>query len=99
MLSTRQAAKMLGLGAKTLSHYIAVGKVPAPTILKVGSASLHAWSEEDIERVRQLLPKIANGRKTRWKKQSAKKKQLAKPKIKTKGKSSKKSNPRSQSAG
>lgn len=71
MFSTRQAAKMLGLGAKTLSHYIAVGKVPAPTILKVGSASLHAWTEEDIEHVRQLLPKIANGRKTRWKKQQS----------------------------
>jgi predicted DNA-binding transcriptional regulator AlpA len=68
MFSTRQAAQKLGLGAKTLSHYIAVGKVPAPTILKVGSASLHAWTEQDIERVRQLLPKIANGRKTRYKK-------------------------------
>jgi len=68
MLSTRQAARKLGLGAKTLSHYLAVGKVPAPQILKVGSASLHAWTEEDIERVRKLLPKIANGRKTRYQK-------------------------------
>jgi len=72
MLSTRQAAKKLGLDAKTLSRYIQQGKVPAPQILRVGSASLHAWTEEDIERVRKLLPKIANGRKTRYKKKNNK---------------------------
>jgi hypothetical protein len=54
-----------------LARYVAVGKLPAPTVLKVGTASLHAWTEEEIEHVRQLLPKIANGRKTRYKKQSA----------------------------
>ena len=68
MFSTRQAAKKLGLDAKTLSRYIAAGKVPAPKILNVGSASLHGWTEEDIERVRASLPKIANGRKTRYSK-------------------------------
>jgi predicted DNA-binding transcriptional regulator AlpA len=71
MISTRQAAKKLGLGFKTLSHYIEQGKVPAPTILKVGTATLHAWTDEEIEYVRKILPKIANGRKTRYKKQSA----------------------------
>ena len=77
MLSTRQAAAKLGLDAKTLSRYIAAKKVPAPKIMTVGSASLHGWTEEDIERVRTLLPKIANGRKTRYsklKKQVPKKK-------------------------
>jgi predicted DNA-binding transcriptional regulator AlpA len=68
MFSSREASKKLGLGVKTLSRYIQQGKIPAPQILKVGSASLHAWTEEDIERVRKLLPKIANGRKTRYKK-------------------------------
>jgi predicted DNA-binding transcriptional regulator AlpA len=72
MLSTRQAAARLGLDAKTLSRYIAAKKVPAPKILNVGSASLHGWTEEDIERVRALLPKIANGRKTRYQKQRKK---------------------------
>jgi len=79
MFSTRQAAKKLGLDAKTLSRYISAGKVPAPKILKVGSASLHGWTEEDIERVRALLPKIANGRKTRYQKQR-KKQATRKPK-------------------
>jgi predicted DNA-binding transcriptional regulator AlpA len=69
--STSQAAKKLGLQVGTLARYIAVGKLPTPTILKVGTASLHAWTEEEIENARQLLPKIANGRKTRYKKQSA----------------------------
>src|SRR5215468_1592662 len=84
MLSTRQAARKLGLGAKTLSHYIAVGKVPSPQILQVGSASLHAWSDADVERVRKLLPKIANGRKTRYQKKqlATGTQQLAKPKRK-----------------
>ena len=67
MFSTTQAAKMLGLDPKTLSRYIAAKKVPAPRIFSVGSASLHGWTEGDIERVRELLPKIKNGRKTRYK--------------------------------
>ena len=32
---------------------------------------MHLWTEAEIENVRKLLPKIANGRKTRYKKQSA----------------------------
>ncbi len=52
----------------TLGRYIKAGKVPAPKILDVGSTSLHAWTEEEIEQVRKLLPKIANGRKTRYQK-------------------------------
>jgi predicted DNA-binding transcriptional regulator AlpA len=66
--STSQAAKKLGLGLKTLSRYIAQGKVPRPTVLSVGTATLHAWTEKEIEHVRKLLPKIANGRKTRYQK-------------------------------
>ncbi len=69
--STRQAAKKLGLHTATLAQYVAVGKVPAPTIVDVGTAKLHVWTEEEMEQVRKLLPKIANGRKTRYKKQSA----------------------------
>jgi predicted transcriptional regulator len=69
--TTRQAAKKLGLDVSTLSRYISSKKVPAPQVLKVGAFQVHSWTEEDIERIRGLLPKIANGRKTRHKKQSA----------------------------
>lgn len=66
--STREAAKKLGLHPTTLADYIASGKLPSPTVLKVGTASLHAWTEKEIENARKLLPKIANGRKTRYQK-------------------------------
>jgi predicted DNA-binding transcriptional regulator AlpA len=75
--STREAAKRLGLHPTTLADYVAEGKVPTPTVLKVGTASLHAWTEAEIEHVRQLLPKIANGRKTRWEKERQKQKAQA----------------------
>jgi predicted DNA-binding transcriptional regulator AlpA len=77
IFSTSQAAKKLGLQVGTLARYIAVGKLPAPTILKVGTASLHAWTEEEIEHVRKILPKIANGRKTRYQKLREKQKAQA----------------------
>lgn len=68
MLSTRQVAMRLGLLPRTLGRYIAAGKVPAPKIVQIGEARHQAWSEDDVERLRQLLPKIKNGRKTRYRK-------------------------------
>jgi predicted DNA-binding transcriptional regulator AlpA len=70
--STRQAAKKLGIAMASLSRYVAVGKVPAPKPTLIGRYEVRAWTEEDIERVRALLPKIANGRKTRYQKQRKK---------------------------
>lgn len=88
--TTRQAAKKLGIGVKTLSNYIAVGKVPSPKVIKLGGFVVHAWTDEEIEHVRQLLPRIVNGRKTRYKKQSAvSTRQSAKAKGKTKNKKKK----------
>jgi predicted site-specific integrase-resolvase len=72
--SSSQAAVRLGIPYPTLVHYIRVGKIPKPKSFTSGGTTVHVWSEEDIERVRKLLPKIANGRKTRYKKQSGKKK-------------------------
>ena len=68
LYSTTEAARRLGIGLKTLARYIEDKKVPAPNIVRAGKITIHAWTEEEIEHVRQLLPKIANGRKTRWKK-------------------------------
>ena len=67
--STRQAAKLLGLSAGTLSQYISAKKVPAPKTIEVGERHVHVWTQADVERVRKLLPKIKNGRKIRYKKQ------------------------------
>jgi predicted DNA-binding transcriptional regulator AlpA len=66
--STRQAAKRLGISFTSLDRYIAAKKVPAPKATKIGNWNVRAWTENDIERVRALLPKIANGRKTRYSK-------------------------------
>ena len=67
-LSTKQVAKKLGISNATLSRYILVGKVPAPKETMAGGMRLRLWSEGDIERLREALPKAANGRKTRYSK-------------------------------
>jgi predicted DNA-binding transcriptional regulator AlpA len=77
--STRYAAKKLGIDPGTLSRYITAGKVPAPKVVEIGGLRVHSWTEADIERVREILPKIANGRKTRYQKQR-KKQTTRKPK-------------------
>jgi len=74
LYSTRQTAKKLGIDNGTLSRYISAGKIPAPSTSSAGGMTVHLWTEAEIEHVRQLLPKIANGRKTRYKKKQAAKK-------------------------
>jgi excisionase family DNA binding protein len=74
--STRQAAKMLGIGSSTLARYIAAGKVPAPRTVQAGGLTVHLWTKQQIERVRKLLPKIEDGRTTRHQKQTRKGKKL-----------------------
>ena len=70
--SSNEAAKKLGIALTSLRRYIASGKVPAPKATMIGGFEVRAWTEQDIERVRALLPKIANGRKTRYQKQRKK---------------------------
>jgi hypothetical protein len=66
--SSRQAAHKLGLLPATLSNYIVSGKIPRPRSVTIGRITVHIWTDRDIERVRKLLPKIKDGRKTRYKK-------------------------------
>jgi predicted DNA-binding transcriptional regulator AlpA len=82
--STEQVARLVGLNSATLSRYIKAGKIFAPPETMAGGMRIRLWSKSDIERLKEALPKIANGRKTRYKKhsalsnqQSAKKKQTA----------------------
>jgi predicted site-specific integrase-resolvase len=82
--STREAAKKLGIEHSTLSKYIGRGKVPVPEGVKQGTRTAHTWTEEEIEHVRKLLPKIANGRKTRWQRQKAQAKKAVPGKSKKK---------------
>ena len=80
MISTNQAAKKLGIASSSLSRYIASGKIPPPKTVMAGDLEVHDWTEEEIEQARILLPKIANGRKTRWKRQKEQEKKRAKAK-------------------
>ena len=77
--SSNEVAKKLGITGAALSKYIKAGKVPAPATVKIGRVTLHSWTDRDVERLRTLLPKIANGRKTRYQKRS-KKQTTRKPK-------------------
>jgi predicted DNA-binding transcriptional regulator AlpA len=79
--STRQAAKRLGLSHAALVRYIAAGKIPTPKSIHFGKFRAHLWTEAEIEHVRQLLPKIANGRKTRHQKLREKQKIQAKSPV------------------
>ena len=69
--STREAAKKLGLHLATLQRYLAEGKIPAPPIQDIVGNKFRVWTEKDLDRVREILPKIANGRKTRYKKKQS----------------------------
>ncbi len=71
MFSSEQVARKLGIDRATLSRYISAGKLPTPQTASAGGMTIYQWTEEDVKRAQEMLPKIANGRKTRHKKQSA----------------------------
>jgi predicted DNA-binding transcriptional regulator AlpA len=70
--STREAAKKLGISFASLNRYIADNKIPAPPLIEVAGIRARLWSDQDIEKVRAILPKIKDGRKLRYKKQKGK---------------------------
>ena len=70
--SLLEAARKLKVPASTLSTYLSAKKIPAPKTITSGRMTIHLWTDKDIEHVRQLLPKIKNGRKTRYQKQKSK---------------------------
>jgi DNA-binding transcriptional MerR regulator len=76
--STREVAEKLGLHSVTLHRYVLSGKVPGPAVEVIGGSRIRGWTDRDVERVRKILPKIANGRKTRYQKERAKKKRSKK---------------------
>ena len=88
--STREAAKKMGITGVALGRYIQQNKIPSPAhTVQVAGRNIHAWTEEEIEHVRQLLPKIANGRKTRYSKLHEKQKVPAKSPVPRKPKKKK----------
>lgn len=79
--SSREVAKRVGLHLGTLQRYITEGKIPAPPLLQVGAGKLRIWNDDDVDRVLEALPKIANGRKTRYSKLREKQKAQTKSPV------------------
>ncbi len=67
--STVKAAKELGISVMTLHRYMRAKKIPVPMLRYISGVRIRLWSEEDLQRVRELMPKLPDGRKTRWQKQ------------------------------
>jgi hypothetical protein len=65
----------------TLSKYIVQKKIPAPQSVTTGDITVYLWTDADIEQIRKLLPKIANGRKTRWQRERENQKKNAPTRV------------------
>jgi predicted DNA-binding transcriptional regulator AlpA len=64
-VSTREAARKLGISLISLQRYIAANKITPPRLRELGSVRVRLWTEKDISRVRKELPGIKNGRSKR----------------------------------
>jgi hypothetical protein len=62
-LSTRDAAKKLGVTILTLQRHVSAKTVDAPALQKVGGVSVRLWTNRDIEKARKVLAGIKPGRK------------------------------------
>jgi hypothetical protein len=88
--STREAAKKLGIAGVALGRYIKTRKLMPPAhVVQAGKRTSHLWTDAEIEHVRQLLPRIANGRKTRYSKLREKQKAQSKKAVPRKTKKKK----------
>ena len=62
-LSTRDAAKKMGVTLLTLQRHVTAKTVEAPPLQKVGGVTVRLWSPRDIEKARKVLASIKPGRK------------------------------------
>lgn len=62
-LSTRDAARKLGVALLTLQRHVTAKTVDAPPLQKVGGVSVRLWTARDIEKARKVLAGVRPGRK------------------------------------
>jgi hypothetical protein len=62
-LSTREAAKKLGVTLLTLQRHVSAKTVDAPPLRKVYGVTVRLWTARDIEKARKVLSGIRPGRK------------------------------------
>jgi hypothetical protein len=62
-LSTREAAKKLGVTILTLQRHVTAKTVKAPPLQNIGGMKIRLWSARDIEKARKVLAGTRPGRK------------------------------------
>jgi hypothetical protein len=62
-VSTREAAKRLGITLLTLQRHVSAGTLNAPPLSKVGGVTVRLWTLREIENARTILADIKPGRK------------------------------------
>jgi hypothetical protein len=62
-VTTREAAKKMGVAQITLQRHVAAKTVKAPALRIVGGVAKRLWSERDIERAKRVLASVKPGRK------------------------------------
>ena len=62
-LSTREAAKKLGVTLLTLQRHVLAKSVKAPPLQKIGGVTVRLWTNRDIEKARKVLASTKPGRK------------------------------------
>ena len=68
--STKQAARIVGIGRVTLQRWLLSGKVKEPRRIRNGGIDARVWTDRDVERVRKW--KAAHYRKGRGRKKKKK---------------------------
>lgn len=62
-LSTRDAAKKIGVALLTLQRHVTAKTVAAPPLQKIGGVSVRLWTARDIAKAKKVLQATRPGRK------------------------------------
>jgi hypothetical protein len=62
LYNTREAARRMGIGHRTLNRWILLGRIKASQGVPIGGGrTLHLWTLEDIERGREIKKHLKPG--------------------------------------
>jgi transposase len=62
-LSTREAAKKLGVTLLTLQRHVSKRTIEAPPLQKIGGVTMRLWTARAVEKARKVLAATRPGRK------------------------------------
>ena len=67
-LSTFEVAKKIGVDQSTLERWLANGKMASPKQLRIGQKVFRDWTDEDVERAKNLKGSQKRGPKPKKRK-------------------------------